>query len=162
MKKLIVCLALLMTTGCIPIIIGAAIAIDSARASRDKLLRGELEALRLNAGLTHNQFMQEMRQYDPRWFRNVERVRIREEANKNKPRRPPHMATQSWAVSDFPLVLRAEYKALPEQRTTWSLEQLVYRARRLLANVDEETILKELKTKYPKWWKKHYADKQGS
>jgi len=161
-KCLIGVLLLLLNSGCLAVALGAAIAIDSANQSRDKLMRGELEALRLNGGLTHDQFMQEMRQYDPQWFRKVERLRLREEARGDQPRRPPHMATQPWTVSDMPPKLRAEYKALPKTRTVWGMEQLLYRARRLLANVDEQTILTELETKYPQWWKKHFADKRAS
>lgn len=144
------------TTGCAAIVIGAAIAISDANAKRERAARDELEALRANAGLTHEQFMQEMREYDPRWYRTEERKRISAEVRKGQPKLPPHMASQPW-VANMPTAARAEWEALPDARTTWGLDQLLYRARRLLVNASEAEILTELAAKYPKWWKKREA-----
>lgn len=116
----------------------------------------ELEALRLNAGLNYEQYYREMRLYDPEWYRVTTRNSVQEELRKRGLESGHGVNKRTIPYNDrrFPADLRKTIDGMPKEDTVWNPDQLLYRARRLIARTSEEQILEELRAKNPRWYER--------
>lgn len=146
-------------TGCVPMAISQAVSEESFQFSMREVYLDQAQALRLDEGLSLEEFDGEMWVYAPDQYSEVLEDRIRVYVFKygawrtnGNGRGQRGTFNLQKAISEFP-ELESQYSAIAEKKkkyaeneTFWDMKSMSYRAFRLRDNTPEATIIEELRS----------------
>ena len=169
-KRILICSILPLlccaSSGCAAVAISRVV----AEADRETEVASELvdraQASRLAAGLTLEQFDEEMWKLVPEDYAKVQKKRIRDYVREFGAKRSgPNAGTErGWEYSlrhDFPElkskydVIHYKHTKLASHQNLWDLKSVAYRAKRLENDAKEKIILDELRT-YDLFFERRY------
>ena len=145
-------LSSLLAIGCVPTVVATVVSGSIlSDASADAYL-GQIQALRLNTGLSQEEFDQEMWEYIPQEYSEILVNRISAFAKAYaQPKIKKQRNRLDVALRDFP-ELRADYDDIRRKRAAhkdrqilWDLNAMMYRAIRLRDGATEAAIIEELR-----------------
>ena len=147
-------------TGCVPMALSQAVSEETFQFSMREVYLDQAQALRLDEGLSLEEFEGEMWVYVPNQYSEVLKDRIQTYVFKygawrktgGNGRGQKGTFNIERAISEFP-ELEAQYSGIAEKKkkyaeseTFWDMKSMSYRAFRLRDNTPEATIIEELRS----------------